>query len=143
MKLNLNYRHVFFGVAAIFALSFLFNEIRTSNPKHAEGMFERINEISLINSALNEDLWRYQLGVLTDYNGMNKKIAELKQLKTALAEGEYAVTNLNDANTAALFNAVDLNLSAKERQVEDFFISICKVKTPAFQAGRFISIFRG
>ena len=38
-------------------------------------------------------------------------------------------------------------LGASEYSVEQCkqceFISICKVKTPAFQAGRFISIFRG
>lgn len=120
-KLNFNYLNVLLGAIAMLVLTLLFNFIRLNNPQQEAWLLKKIHQTTLVNEQLNQNLWRYQFGVISNFNEITKNTGALQQLKTTLAEGEYPVNNLEDANITRLFNDLDLKLTAKEQQVNDFF----------------------
>ncbi|NOT83684.1 MAG: response regulator [Methylococcaceae bacterium] len=128
MKLNFTYLHVFIGAAVIAVLAFLFNMIRINNPQQEEWLFKQTHQITLVNELLNQDLWRYQFGVTSNFEDTAKNNQVLKQLKSSLADGDYAVKDLGDERTTALFNEMDLKLSAKEQQINEFFVANTTLK---------------
>ncbi|MEQ1635402.1 MAG: response regulator [Methylococcales bacterium] len=128
MKLNFTYLHVFFGAAVIVVLAFLFNMIRMNNPQQEDWLFKQTHQITVVNELLNQDLWRYQFGVASNFEDTAKHSQALKQLKNSLAEGEYAVKDLDDEHTTALFDALDLKLNAKDQQINEFFVANTTLK---------------
>ncbi len=122
MKINVRFIHVFLGTLAIAVLGGLFNVIRINNPERETWLLSQTHQITVLNGLISQELWRYQSGNASNFDTVAQYAEKMKQARTALQEGDYPVSDLDDAQLKTLLDELEAKLATKEQHINDFFV---------------------